>query len=465
MLVCAAAGVGEGRAAAALGLPGLGTLGLGAALVWLSATARRPGFTVPPLAGLLAVTMAWVGAGIVGAIPFLAAGTFSSPLDAFFEATSGFTTTGSTLLSEIEPQPDAILLWRSITQWLGGVGIVVLVVAIAPVSGPGVQRAFYAETSGVTAERLTPRIVDTAKIIGAIYLTLSAGATLAYGLAGMGVFDAINHAMTTIATGGYSTRTASIAAFDSLPIELVAIGFMVLSGVNFAFYWRAVRGRSLMPQAAEVLAFGAILIVAIAAITISVELAGDASGVGASLRESAFSVTSIVTTTGYTTADFDGWNEFARLGILLLMSAGACAASTAGGMKTIRLVLLGKSARQELDRQVQPKTVRVLRFGGHTYSEEVRRAVLGFFLVYVLVYVTGSLAMAACGLDPVTAISSVAATLDMVGPGLGEVGATDNFEAVPPFGRAVLPVLMIAGRLEVFTVVALLAALFRVRRH
>jgi trk system potassium uptake protein TrkH len=444
-------------------LPGIGTTLLGAAVLISSTRRLHHGLIISPVAGLLAVTLAWTGAGIVGAIPLLAAGTFGSPIDAFFESTSGFTTTGSTLITDIDAEPDAVLLWRSITQWLGGVGIVVLVVAIAPVSGIGVQRAFYAETSGVTSERLTPRIVDTAKIIAAIYLLLSAGAAIAYAIAGMSFFDAINHAMTTIATGGYSTHTASIAFFDSISIELVAIAFMVLSGVNFAFYWRAARGQSLMPQAAEVLAFLAILVAVVAAVTISVDLANDASGPGASLRESAFSATSIMTTTGYTTADFDSWNSFARVAILVLMSAGACAGSTAGGIKVIRLVLLAKAGRQELDRQIQPTAVKVLRLGGHTFSEQVRRAVLGFFLVYSLVYVTGSLTMAATGLDPISAVSSVAATLDMVGPGLGEVGATDNFEAVSPFGRLFLPVLMIAGRLEVFTVVALLAAVFRRR--
>jgi trk system potassium uptake protein TrkH len=256
-------------------------LALGAVVLFASGPARRRGLTVGPVAGLLAVTLAWLGASLVGAVPLLAAGTFSSPLDAFFEATSGFTTTGSTLLADVEAEPDAVLLWRSITQWLGGVGIVVLVVAIAPVSGPSVQRAFYAETSGITAERLSPRIIDTAKIIAAIYLGLSSAAALSYAIAGMGVFDAINHSMTTIATGGYSTRTASIASFDSLPIELVAIAFMVLSGVNFAFYWRAVRGRPLLPQAAEVVAFMAILVGAIAAVSLSVWLAENASGRGA----------------------------------------------------------------------------------------------------------------------------------------------------------------------------------------
>ena len=461
MLVCTVAAVFDGRALVAFGVPALGTLALGAGVLVVSVSAPRRRLTVSPVAGLLAVTLAWAGAAAAGAVPLLAAGTFSSPLDAYFEATSGFTTTGATLLGEIEAEPDAVLLWRSITQWLGGVGIVVLVVAIAPVSGPGVQRAFYAETSGITAERLTPRIVDTAKIIAAIYLALSAAALVAYAVAGMGAFDAVNHSMTTIATGGYSTRTASIAAFDSLPIELVAIAFMVLSAVNFAFYWRAIKGRPLMPQGAEVAAFLAILAAVIAIVTLSVALADDVLGTASALRDSAFSVTSILTTTGYTTVDFDAWNSFARVAFLVLMSIGACAGSTAGGMKVIRIVLLGKAARQELDRQLQPKAVRVLRLGGHTYSEDVRRAVLGYFLVYVLIYVTGALAMAATGVDPVTAISAASSALNIIGPGLGEIGASENWDALPGFGRGVACVLMIAGRLEVFTVVALLAALFR----
>ncbi len=460
MLVCAALGIADGEAAAALGLPGLATLALGGAIL-VAASVPPRGLTVRPVVGLLAVTLAWVAASLTGAVPLLAAGTFSSPLDAVFEGASGFTTTGATLIGNVDAQPSAVLLWRSVMQWLGGVGIVVLVVAIAPVSGPGVQRAFYAETSGVTAERLTPRIIDTAKIIAAVYAGLSAAAAIAYTLAGMNVLDAVNHSMTTISTGGFSTRTASIAAFDSLPIELVAIVFMILSGVNFAFYWRAVRGKPVMPQAAEVVAFVAILVAAIAAVAFSIWVADDVSGGATSVRDAAFSVTSVMTTTGYVTVDFDSWNPFARVAILVLMSVGACAGSTVGGIKVIRVVLLSRSARQELDRQLHPTAVRVLRFGGHVYTEDVRRAILGFFLVYALVYVVGSLAMAASGLGPLSAIGSTAATLNVVGPGIGDVGATDDYEAVSTFGRAFLPLLMIAGRLEVFTVVALIAALMR----
>ena len=458
LVACTAVAATDGKALGAFALTAAATGALAAACLTISRKSSR-GLTVRPVAGLLAVTVSWLGAGAVGAAVLLAAGTFTSPLDAYFEATSGFTTSGATMLAEIEPQPDAVLLWRSVMQWLGGVGIVVLVVAVAPVTGPAVQRAFYAETTGITHERLTPRIIDTAKIIAGIYVALSAAAMVAYALAGMGGFDALNHGLTTVATGGFSTRTDSIGAFDSVPIELVGIVFMVLGGVNFAFYWRAVRRRPLMPQGSEVLAFLAILAGAIAVITFSVEASGDAT-----LREAAFNVTSIVTSTGYATTDYDAWNQFARVGLLVLMSSGACAASTAGGIKVIRTVLLTKAAGQEIQRPLNPSAVRVLRFGGHPYSEDVRRAVLGFFLVYSLIYVAGSLAMAATGVDPVTAISAASSSLNIIGPGLGEVGPDQSWQALPDFGRGVAIVLMIVGRLEVFTVVALLAAMFTLRR-
>jgi trk system potassium uptake protein TrkH len=464
MLACAAVGLGDGRAVAAVGLPGLATLALGVVVLFATRTATRRGLTVRPVAGMLAVTLAWVGASLVGAVPFLAAGTFSSPLDAFFEAMSGFTTTGATLIADIEAQPDGLLMWRSMTQWMGGIGIVVLVVSIAPVSGPAIQRAFYAEVSGVTAERLTPRIVDTAKIISGIYLALSAGAVAAYLIAGMGLFDAVAHMFTTLATGGFSPRNDSIASFDSLPIELVAIVFMTLAGVNFAFYWRAIQGGPLRPQFTEVRTFLLIMLVAIVAVTISLLIADDVAGVAEAARQSAFSVTSITTTTGYTTADFDSWNEFARLGLLVLMFVGGCAGSTAGGMKVIRILLLGQIAEQEIVRQLHPTSVQVLRLGGRPFPEVLRAAVLSFALIYALVFIAGSFALAMTGVDLATAISGTSATLNVIGPGLGDVGAVDNFAAVPAGGRAVGIALMLIGRLEVFTVVALLAALFRLRR-
>jgi trk system potassium uptake protein TrkH len=454
---------GDGREIAVFA--GVGSAVLLIGLVGLRASADRgqKAANLRPYLGFLAVTLAWLSAAIAGAIPLLLAGAFSDPIDAFFEAMSGFTTTGATLLENFD-QPDAVFYWRSLMQYLGGIGIVVLVVAIAPVSGTGIQRAFYAEVSGVTADRLTPRIIDTAKILAGIYGVLTVAAFIAYEIAGMTPFEALNHTMTSVATGGFSTSATSIAGFDSLGVELVALTVMVLAGVNFAFYWRAIKGAELMPQAAEVRAYLLILGGAIAVVTASVLIAGDVSGLAESLRESAFSVTTIMTGTGYVTADFDGWNDFARVLILILMFTGACAGSTCGGMKVIRVSLLFKSARQEVERQLQPNAVQVLRMGGRPFSEQVRRAVLGFFLLYLLVYAIGSLVMAATGVDPVTAISASATTINIVGPGIGDIGGAESFAAIPDGGRLVGALLMLIGRLEIFTVVALLAPLFSLRR-
>jgi trk system potassium uptake protein len=459
LLVCAGyATFDDGRAVAALELPGIACLLGGVPAVLAGQAGLRGASFFPPTAGFAAVALAWVLAAAVGAVPFLLADTLTSPLDAYFEAMSGFTTTGASLIDDLEPVPSGILLWRSITQWLGGIGIVVLLVAIAPVSSPAMQRAFFAESSGIKQDRLTPRIIDTAKIITWIYLALTFACLLAYAAAGMGLFDAVNHAATTIATGGFSTRTASIGGFDSVPIELAAIVFMALSGVNFAFYGSAIRGRALMPRFAEVRAYFLILLGATAVVTASVLLAGNVPGPAEALRQSAFSVTSLVTTTGYVTAEFDSWNQFARMALVMLMIVGGCAGSTAGGVKVVRFLLLAKAGWQEATRPTHPSKVQVLRLGGQALSEDLRRAVLGFLLVYAITFAAGVLAFAACQLDPVTSISATAATLSVVGPGLGEVGAFENYAAVPDFGRAVAIVLMLAGRLELFTIVALLAA-------
>lgn len=455
---------GDGEEIAIFALTGLIVLAVGIAGIALSSGRERRSATLRPYLGFAAVTLAWLAAAIAGAIPFLLTGTFSNPIDAFFEAMSGFTTTGATLLENFD-QPDAVFWWRSLMQYLGGIGIVVLVVAIAPVSGTGIQRAFYAEVSGVTADRLTPRIIDTAKILAGIYGALTAIAFTAYLATGMNVFDGLNHTMTTVATGGFSTNPDSIAGFNSIGIEMVALFVMILAGVNFAFYWRAIKGQDLMPQLAEVRAYLMILGGAIVAVTVSLLIAADVEGVGQTVREAAFSVTTVMTGTGFVTGDFDSWNDFARVLIIIMMFTGACAGSTCGGIKVIRISLLFKAAKQELDRQLQPSAVQVLRMGGRPFSEQVRRAVLGFFLLYVLVYAFGSLAMASTGVDPVTAISGAATTLNIVGPGLGEIGATDSFTGIPEGGRLVGALLMLTGRLEIFTVVALLAPLFRRRRR
>ena len=456
---CAFAVVGGDGGVFAFGAPAaviipLSTLGV------LSAR-RLTSLPLRPRDGFFAVTATWVAAALAGAVPLLLEGTFDSPGDAIFESMSGITTTGATLLAVIEDEPHSVLLWRSIMQWLGGVGIVVLVVAIAPATGLATQRVFYAELSGFSADRLTPRIADTAKIITGVYLALTTAGIVAFSFAGMGPFDALNHALTSVATGGFSTRTASIAAFDSVAVELVAIVLMIAGAVNFAFYWLALRGRDrLWPQAAEVRAFFGILVAGTAVISLALAVTDDARDFADSLRSSSFTVVSLVTSTGYTTVDFDEWNDFARLTGLVLMFVGGCAGSTAGGMKVIRVMILAKAFAQELGRQLRPRAVQVLHTRGRVYSEEVRRGVLGFFLVYMVVFMLGTLTMAAFGLDEVSAAASTVATLNIIGPALGEVGATENYAAVPEGGRWVLTLLMLMGRLEIFTVLVLLTPAF-----
>jgi trk system potassium uptake protein len=336
----------------------------------------------------------------------------------------------------------------------------VLGIAIAPATCLATQRVFYAETSSLTSDRLTPRIADTAKILVSIYLTLSAVGFAAYLLAGTDAFDAVNHTFTSIATGGFSTRNASIAAFDSVAVEVVAIVLMAAGGINFAFYWRALRGRDLWPQAAEVRLFLAILLGSIVAVTASLAISATDGGIWEHLRSGAFSATTVLTGTGYTTDDFDAYNDFARSYLLLIMFVGGCAGSTAGGLKVIRVMLLGKTAAQEVQRQLRPRAVQVLRTRGRVFSDEIRRGVLGFFYIYMAVFLVSTLALAATGLDGLSAISGAAACLNLLGPAMGELGAADNYQAAPDAARGIFTFLMLAGRLEVFTVLVLLTPAF-----
>jgi trk system potassium uptake protein len=460
MVVCVVVALGDGgEGLAAFGLPAAVLIPLSAALLFSERRLRS--MPLRPRDGFFAVTMGWLLAAVVGTVPFLLQGTFERPVDAFFESMSGFTTTGATMLGDIEAEPAAILMWRSISQWIGGIGIVVLVVAIAPATGMASQRVFYAETSGVTAERLTARIADTAKIIFGIFLVITGVGFLAYWIAGMTPWDAVNHTFTSVATAGFSTRNASIGAFDSLAIEIVAIALMTAGGINFAFYWLALQGRDrIWPQASEVRAYLLILLASILVATLTVWLSTDDAALGESLRGAAFSVTSILTTTGYTTVDFDAWHEFGRMHLLLLMFIGGCAGSTAGGMKVIRVMLLGKAAAQEVQRQLRPRAVQVLRIRGRVYPEEVRRGVFGFFSIYIITFAVGVLALAAVGMDTMTSISGAAATLNIIGPGLGDIGATENYAAIPEGGLWLMTLFMLIGRLEVFTLLVLLTPAF-----
>ena len=411
----------------------------------------------------LSVTLAWTLAALLGGTPFLVEGTFHSLLDSSFEAMSGFTTTGATLLSDIEAQTPSILFWRSMTHWLGGIGIVVLFVAVAPLLGVGAARLLGAEMSGLTQPRLTPRIADTAKALVVIYLAISITETVALLLAGMPLYDSVIHMFGTVATGGFSNKTASVGFYDSLAIEAIISFFMVASGVSFALYYLLYTRRRLNVMLdRELLAYLGIIASASLFVWGILVLEGDyGASWGRALRDSAFAVSSIITTTGYVTADFDQWDTAAKITLILLMFIGGCAGSTAGGIKVIRILIVFRTILQDVFRMVHPRAVTPLQIGERLVPETVRIAVLGLFAAWIGVFGIATFLVALQeDLTPISSATAVAATLNDVGPGLGQVGATESFEIVNPLGRFVLTVCMLLGRLEIFTVLAILSPAF-----
>jgi trk system potassium uptake protein TrkH len=427
----------------------------------LPRSGRRLGHVLPRDV-LLSVTLAWVLAALLGGTPFLLDGVFLSPIDSTFEAMSGFTTTGATLLSEIEAQTPSILFWRSMTQWLGGIGIVVVFVAVAPVIGFGAARLISAEVSGVTQPRLTPRIADTAKALLIVYLTLSIAEVIALLLAGMNLYDAVVHAFTTIATGGFNPKTASVGFYDSVAIEMVLIVFMALSGVSFALYYVVYSRRSLRAlRDPELLTYLGIMVGSVLLVWGVLLVQGDYADWPTALRDSAFNVTSILTTTGYVTADFDRWDTMARITLVILMFVGGCAGSTAGGIKVVRVIVVFKTIVADLFRGIHPRAVTPLMLGDRLLSEGTRTAILGLVVAWLFIFAVATTLVASQeNLTPLTSASAVAATLNVIGPGLGQVGASESYEVVNPFGRVVLSACMLLGRLEILTALALLSPAF-----
>jgi len=411
----------------------------------------------------LSVTLAWTLAAVLGGTPFLVEGTFHSLLDSSFEAMSGFTTTGATLLSDIEAQTPSILFWRSMTHWLGGIGIVVLFVAVAPLLGVGAARLIGAEMSGLTGPRLTPRIADTAKALVVIYVAISVAETVALLLARMPLYDAVIHTFGTVATGGFSNKTASVGFYDSLAIEAIIIIFMVASGVSFSLYYLLYTRRRLnVLLDRELLAYLGIVVASSLFVWGILVLQGEyGSSWGTALRDSVFAVSSVITTTGFVTEDFDRWDTAAKITLVMLMFIGGCAGSTAGGIKVIRILIIFRTILQDVFRMVHPRAVTPLQLGERVVPETVRIAVLGLFAAWIGVFGLATFVVALQDeLTPLSSATAVATTLNDVGPGLGQVGATESFEIVDPLGRYVLTVCMLLGRLEIFTVGALLSPAF-----
>jgi trk system potassium uptake protein TrkH len=376
---------------------------------------------------------------------------------------SGFTTTGATLLSDIEGETPSILFWRSMTHWLGGIGIVVLFVAVAPLLGVGAVRLLGAEVSGLTQPRLTPRIADTAKALVVIYLAISAAETVALLAAGIPMYDAVINTFGTVATGGFSHKTASIGFYDSLAVEAIIVFFMTASGVSFSLYYLLYTRRQLdVLLDRELLAYLGIIVAAVFflwGVLVFEGTYGDSAG--RALRDSAFTVSSIITTTGFITVDFDRWDTAAKITLVLLMFVGGCAGSTAGGIKVIRIMIVFRTILQDVFRMVHPRAVTPLQIGGRVVPEGARIAVLGLFAAWILVFALATFLVALQDeLTLTSSVTAVATTLNDVGPGLDQVGAVESFEILNPFGRIVLTVCMLLGRLEIFTVLALLSPAF-----
>ena len=412
--------------------------------------------------GFLVVVLFWTVLSVMGAVPFL---LLREPalgvVDALFESMSGLTTTGATILTAIDDLPPSILYYRQQLQWLGGMGIVVLAVAVMPMLGVGGMQLYRAETPGpVKHTKLTPRITETAKGLWYIYLGLTAVCALCYYLAGMTPFDAVGHAFSTIAIGGFSTHDASLGYFQSNAVNFVALVFMVLSGLNFALHFTAFRSRSAAvylrdPEAKAY--FG--LLLAVTALSVAVLMYGGVfERLGDDLFRGAVQVVSIATTTGFTTTDFSLWPTFLPVMLILSSIAGGCAGSTAGGMKIVRIVLLYKQGAREIFKLVHPNALIPIKLGGKAVPDNVINAVWGFLSLYTLSYVLLLLLMLAAGADPVTAFSAVTACLNNLGPGLGEVA--HNYAGVGGAGKVVLTFAMLLGRLELFTLLVLFTPVF-----
>jgi len=410
--------------------------------------------------GYIIVSLVWIIFSLFGALPFVISGGIPSYTDAFFETISGFTTTGASILNDIEAMPKGLLFWRSLTQWLGGMGIIVLSIAILPMFGIGGMQLFVAEVPGPTPDKLHPRIKDTAKRLWGIYVLFTLAEVILLKIGGMTWFDAINHSFTTMATGGYSTKQASIAYYDSPFIHYIITLFMFLAGTNFTLSYFALHfkfGKVFKNE--EFRFYLGFTILFTICITISLWHFHDFTA-EKSFRESLFQVVSIMTTTGFATADYLTWKPFVIVTIFALMFFGGSAGSTGGSIKIVRIALLLKNSYQELKRIIHPNAIIPVRMNGKSVPPQIISNILAFVVFYMLISIVSTIVMSAFGYDLDTSLGSVAATLGNIGPGIGKVGPAENYAHIPAFGKWFLSFLMLIGRLELFTVIVLFSPSF-----
>jgi trk system potassium uptake protein TrkH len=410
--------------------------------------------------GLIVVSLGWVLISFFGSLPIFMTGSVSSFTDAFFETISGFSTTGATILSDVESLPYGILFWRSFTHWIGGMGILVFTLSILPAVGVGGFQIFKAETTGPVVEKITPQIKDTARILYRIYLTFTLLEILLLVIGGMNLFDASVYTFGSVGTGGFATKNISVGAYNSTYIHLVISIFMIISGINFSLHYSVARGRwKDVLQDRELRFYLGVIAVSVVLITVNL-ISVRYSGLLISLRDSLFQVGSIITTTGYSTTNFDTWPAFSKSILFILMFIGGCSGSTGGAMKNIRILVLIKLVKREITKVFHPKAVIPVRLGNKTISSETLGSIASFFVLYIFIFVVGTILVTLDGADLVTASSSVAATLGNIGPGFGMVGPAMNFGHFSTWTKWLFSFLMLLGRLELFTVLVLFSRKF-----
>ncbi len=410
--------------------------------------------------GFAIVALGWLMVSFFGALPFVLSGAIPSFIDALFESVSGFSTTGATILKEIEGLPRGILFWRSFTHWMGGMGVLVLTLAILPSIKANTLHIMKAESPGPTPEKLVPKIKQTVKILYFIYISLTVIHIIFLLTGGMSLYDSLIHAFGTAGTGGFSNRNLSVAAYNSAYIEVIITVFMLLFGANFALYYQVYKGNFKLIYKDEELCFY-VGIVATSIILITLNINGRVvHSIWEALRYSSFQVASIITTTGYATADFNLWPGFSKFVLLLLMFIGASAGSTGGGIKCIRFLLLFKVAKREIFKIIHPRSVYTIKIGGNMVEEETLMGILTFFFLYIFIFIVSVLIISIEGKDIVTTATSVVSAMGNIGPGLGAVGPIGNFSDFSVISKAVLSLCMIFGRLEIYPLLLILTPTF-----
>lgn len=410
--------------------------------------------------GFLLVNLCWISLALFGCIPFLTTGYTRSLTDAFFESMSGFTTTGATILRDIELLPKSLLLWRNMTQWLGGMGVIALAVAIFPFTGMGGAHLFKAEVPGPSKDKISSRISDTAKLLWGVYLIFTGVEIVLLMLAGVTLFDSMCITFGTMATGGFAPLNSSIAHFSSAYVHYIIIFFMTLAGINFNLHYWALRGKPRHYfRNPELRLFICIIVGS----TIFITLIRSFTGTKPSeemMRDSLFQTVSLITTTGFVTKDYELWPAATQILLFLLMFVGGCASSTGGAIKNVRILVLFKYIGAEVKKLFYPHGVFPIKLEGKPVTENLVSNIMAFVLLYILFFIFGTITVSCFGMDIVSTAGAVAATLGNVGPGLGTVGPIDNFADVPAAGKWILSFLMLAGRLEIFTVVVLFTGRF-----